>query len=107
MPGGRSKPTETPRQMERRLIFGQTGEQQPLGESSWDPKPEPFAEAVTMLIASGCAVMFSSAGGGRMIGATIYEGDHKHPRKWLYDSEELDEWSLDVIARLKAARGEK
>jgi hypothetical protein len=38
-----------------------------------------------------------------MIGITIFEGDTKHPRKWIYDDEELDAWAGMIIEAHRAA----
>lgn len=59
------------------------------------------------LISDGCGVSFSSAGGGRMIGITIFEGDTKHPRKWIYDDEELDAWAGNIVAAHRRAQAEE
>jgi hypothetical protein len=104
MPGGRQKPTNPKVVEQRRLIFVQTGQVQPVGENNWDPKPHLLSEAITSLIAMGAAVMFSSAGGGRVMGVKIYEGDASTDRKWLYDSEELDDWCIGVIEQARKAR---
>lgn len=98
MPGGRRPSTQpTAKSEQRRLIYGTTGHVPAPGQNAWDPKSELFSEAVMCLIADGCGVSFSSAGGGRMIGITIFEGDTKHPRKWIYDDEELDAWAGSII----------
>lgn len=104
MPGGRRRQESSQLREQRRLIFVQTGEIQAPGENNWDPKPELFAEAVTSLISMGAAVMFSSAGGGRVMGVKIYEGDASTDRKWLYESEELDDWCVAVIEMARKAR---
>jgi len=104
MPGGR-RPKDSPVKVEqRRLLFIQTGKQQPVGQGNWDPKPEPFTEAVMALIENGAAVMFSASSGGRVIGVRIFEGDTPGERMWISDNEELDDWAQEIIGLAKAAR---
>lgn len=68
--------------------------------ADWDPKAERLVEALLAVLGSGCAVMLGTAREGTAISVQIYEGDHKHPRKWISEAEELDEWA-DGILRLK------
>jgi hypothetical protein len=107
MPGGRKSAQPTAKSEQARLIYGSYGQSAAKGSVHWDPKSELLTAAIVQLIKDGCGVMFSSAGGGRMIGATIYEGDTKHPRKWIYDDEELEEWCLMVIAAGRPDEGGK
>lgn len=102
MPGGRGKPDQARAREQRRLKYGVTGKVDPVGQDSWDFKTELFAEAVMQLMTDGVAVMFSSTANGRVIGATLWEGDFKHPRQWLYSSEEVDEWAANVVRAGKA-----
>lgn len=104
MPGGRRKADPNIVRDQRRLIFVQTGAVQPVGENTWDPKPELLSEAITALVTLGAAVMFSSTGGGRVMGVKVWEGDASTERKWLYDSEELDDWCVDIIEMARKAR---
>lgn len=106
MPGGRKPAAPTAKSEQRRLIYGTAGSVPAPGQNSWDPKSQLFTEAVMCLISDGCGVSFSSAGGGRMIGITIFEGDTKHPRKWIYDDEELDAWAGVIIEAHRAATEE-
>lgn len=104
MPGGRKNSDSPAKREQRRLLFIQTGQVQEVGQGNWDPKPELFAEAVMSLIELGAAVMFSSTGGGRIIGVKIWEGDSASDRKWLNDNEEVDDWATGIIQLAKRAR---
>jgi len=86
---------------ERRLIWNQGGGRNEPPISDWDPKPEPWAQAILEIVASGCTVVFRPGSGNRSMGIAIWEGDARHPAKWVYDSVELDEWASEIVDQAK------
>jgi len=72
------------------------------GVRDWDIKAAQFSEAILCILATGAAVMFSTSQQGAAISATIFDGDYK-ARKYLTDSVELDDWSMEVVARADRA----
>jgi hypothetical protein len=45
------------------------------------------------VLSTGAAIFARPGSGGRAIGIAIWEGDTRHPAKWLYEASELDDWS--------------
>lgn len=100
MPRGSGRQT-TPVQLEqRRLLFEMLGGHEGDGLRQWDPKAGPFTEALLGILSTGAAVFLRPGSGGRAIGVAIWEGDTRHPAKWVYESGELDDWSLLILKRL-------
>lgn len=100
MPRGVSRQVTPVRQEQRRLLFEMVGEQEGEGLRQWDPKAGPFMEAVLGILGSGAAIFLRPGSGGRAIGVAIWEGDTRHPAKWVYEAEELDDWALVILKRL-------
>jgi len=100
MPRGSGKQVTPIRAEQRRLLFEMLGENEGAGLRQWDPKAGPFLEAILGILASGAAVFLRPGSGGRAIGVAIWEGDTRHPAKWVYEAEELDDWSLIILKRL-------
>jgi hypothetical protein len=73
--------------------------------ADWDPKCEPLVQALLEVLSSGCAVMLRVGSGGRAVGIQIYEGDYKHPPKWIYEAEELDTWAEGINQLVQAREG--
>jgi len=106
VPRGKSDGQPTPKSEQNRLLWLQTGQRADPLMRDWDPKAQPFLEALMEILSSGCAVMLRVGSGGRAVGIQIYEGDFKHQPKWIYDAEELDEWAAG-INRMVQGRGEE
>lgn len=100
MPRGSGKQVTPVRQEQRRLLFEMTGEHDGEGLRQWDPKAGPFLEAILGVLGSGAAVFLRPGSGGRAIGVAIWEGDTRHPARWVYEASELDDWSHLILKRL-------
>lgn len=83
----------TAKQDQQKLLWLQTGEHQGVTLADWDPKPEPFVQALLEVLATGATVVLRPGSGGRSFGIAIWEGDVRHAPKWLYDNEEVDDWA--------------
>jgi len=93
MPRGSGKPATPAQQEQRRLLWAMTGVVEGESLRQWDPKAQAFAEAILDILSTGAAIFMRPGSGGRAIGIAIWEGDTRHPAKWLYEASELDEWS--------------
>jgi hypothetical protein len=100
MPRGSGKLVTPIRQEQRRLLFEMVGEAEGEGLRQWDPKAAPLVEAILGILASGAAVFLRPGSGGRAIGVAIWEGDTRHPARWVYEAEELDDWARIILKRL-------
>lgn len=100
MPRGSGKQVTPARQEQRRLLFEMLGENEGAGLRQWDPKAGPLVEALLGILSEGAAVFLRPGSGGRAIGVAIWEGDTRHPAKWVYEAEELDDWALLILKRL-------
>lgn len=100
MPRGSGKQVTPIRQEQRKLLFEMLGAHEGESLRQWDPKAEPFMEALLGVVASGAAIFIRPGSGGRAIGLAIWEGDTRHPAQWCYESEELDDWALLILKRL-------
>jgi hypothetical protein len=97
MPRGSGKQATPVQQEQRRLLWAMTGQVDGEGLRQWDPKSADFVEAVLDVLSTGAAVFMRPGSGGRAIGIAIWEGDTRHPAKWLYEASELDEWSRLIL----------
>ena len=94
----------TPASEQRRLLFLQ-GAQDTSTIADLDPKPEPFVQAILLLLAEGATVSLRPGNGGRSVGIGGYHGEERLPTKWLYDNEELDDWASLIIRNLGGRKG--
>lgn len=100
-------PKNPAKQEQARLLWG-TGRVRNQPELyDWDPKQVALVEALMTVLASGSTVVFRPGSGNRSIGVAIWEGDHRWPPTWCYDSEELDEWAADINERKDGLRPDK
>lgn len=88
----------TPAQDQRHLLWEMTGTTPGETLDTWDPKAELLVSAILTVIASGATLVIRPGSGGRTIGLAIWEGDHRHPPTWVYEAEELDNWSVGIMA---------
>jgi len=100
MPRGSGKQATPAVQAQRRLLFELVGEHEGEGLRQWDPKAVPLVEAILGIVSTGAAVFIRPGSGGRALGIAIWEGDTRHPAKWLYEVQELDDWALIILKRL-------
>jgi hypothetical protein len=74
--------------------------------SDWDADTAVVTQALLEIVSTGSTVVVRPGSGGRSLGVSIWEGDTRHPPKWLYDSEELTAWAqgiCDISQRRKEA----
>lgn len=91
----------TPAKSEQaRLLFLQ-GASSGGGLVNLDPKPEPFLEALLLLLNEGVTVHLKPGSGGRCVGIGGWAGEERLPWQWLYDDEEVDAWASKVIENLR------
>ncbi len=64
--------------------------------SDWDPDTAIVTQAVLEIVGTGSTVVVRPGSGGRALGISIWEGDTRHPPKWLYDAEELTAWGQGI-----------
>jgi hypothetical protein len=93
MPRGSSRQVTPAVQEQRRLLFSMVGTVEGDSLRQWDPKAQAFVEAFLAVLSTGAAIFARPGSGGRAIGIAIWEGDTRHPAKWLYEASELDDWS--------------
>lgn len=92
----------TTKSEQRRLMWGQVGAGTAPELASWDPKGDQLVEALLAIVATGATVVIRPGSGARSIGIGIWEGDERWPPTWLYDTEEVDQWSWKIIQRVKS-----
>lgn len=85
-----------------RLLWGSGGGRSEPTLPEWDPKSEPFTQAVLEVVASGATLVFRPGSGGRAMGVAIWEGDVRHAPKWCYEADELDQWASWVLSNVRA-----
>lgn len=100
MPRGSGKQPTPAVQEQRRLLFEMVGGNPGDSLRQWDPKAETVLEALLGIVDAGAVVLLRPGSGGRALGIAIWEGDVRHPAKWLYETAELDEWALVILKRL-------
>lgn len=106
MPRPTKKETSPAVKQERRLIWEQTGSYGFATVGDFDPKSQMLADALLYVVSTGATVVLRPGSGNRSLGIAIWEGDVRHAPKWVYDAEELDEWSLSIIQVKQAAEAE-
>lgn len=73
--------------------------------ADWDPDMQDFGQAVLEVVAKGGTLFIRSGSGGQSVGIAIWEGDTRHPAKWLQDADGINEWARAVLAVTKQKRG--
>lgn len=89
-----------------RAIWGMTGGRLEPTLAEWDPKQVEFCQAVLEILATGATVVMRPGSGGRSFGIAIWEGDERHPPKWLYEAEEVDAWASSILAHAREIKGQ-
>ncbi len=74
--------------------------------SDWDPDTAVVAQAILEVVESGSTVVVRPGSGGRALGISIWEGDTRHPPKWVYDAEELTTWARGVCDISQRRKGQ-
>jgi len=74
--------------------------------SDWDPDTALVTQAILEVVASGSTVVIRPGSGGRALGISIWEGDTRHPPKWVYDAEELTTWSQGICDISQRRKGQ-
>lgn len=100
----RTQVTSQAKSDQQRLLWEQTGEIGNGGLADWDPKTVDLVTALLGILDTGSAIFLRPGSGGRAIGVAIWEGDVRHPAKWVYDAEELDQWADTILSRLNRRR---
>lgn len=78
-------------------IMGQLGGVPDYNCSDWDPDMQRFGQAILEVVAANGTLFIRSGSGGQSVGIAIWEGDTRHPAKWLQDAEGIDAWSAAVL----------
>lgn len=94
----------TAKSEQARTLWGSYGQRNDPTLTDWDPKTEPLIAALLEVLASGATVVLRPGSGGRSVGVAIWEGDQRHPPKWCYDADELDQWAEWVQTQLTGER---
>lgn len=100
MPRGSSKQATPAVVDQRRILWEMTGENEGDGLRQWDAKSGDVLDALLGIVSTGAVVLLRPGSGGRALGIAIWEGDVRHPAKWLYESAELDDWARLILKRL-------
>lgn len=100
MPRGSGKQVTPAVLDQRRLLWEMTGSIGGEGLRQWDPKAQSVVDALLAVLSTGAALFLRPGSGGRAVGIAIWEGDTRHPAKWLYEAQELDDWSLLILERM-------
>lgn len=100
MPRGSGSRVTPVVQEQRRLLFDMVGQHEGEHLRQWDPKCGPLVEALLGIVDTGAVVLLRQGSGGRALGVAIWEGDVRHPAKWVYEAAELDEWAQVILKRL-------
>lgn len=66
--------------------------------ADWDPDMQAWGQALLEVVAQGGTLFIRSGSGGQSLGIAIWEGDTRHPAKWLQDADGIDAWSHAVLA---------
>lgn len=102
MPRGSGKLVPPAIQEQRRLLWSMMGQQDGESLRQWDPKAQDLVEALLAVLSTGAALFIRTGSGGRAIGVAIWEGDVRHPAKWLYEASELDDWSRLILKTIQS-----
>lgn len=103
-----TKVSDSPKAREQKqLLWQQTGSMDNSELASWDPKQVDVVQAILEVLSTGVSIYIRPGSGGRALGIAIWEGDVRHPAKWLYTAEELDEWASDTLDRAAEIKGRK
>ena len=100
MPRGKMGQQPTAKSEQSRLLFLQTGTRFEPALTQFDFDTQRFAEAVLLLMAEGATVVCRPGSGGRSFGVAVWQNDVRYAPKWLYDDEEVNEWSDLIISQL-------
>jgi hypothetical protein len=77
--------------------------------ADWDPDMQRFGQAILEILASGSVVFMRPGTGGQSFGVAIWEGDERHPAKWLHEQEHVDAWAhavLELLGKNRLGTGE-
>jgi hypothetical protein len=66
--------------------------------ADWDPDMQAFGQAILEVVAKGGTLFVRSGSGGQSVGIAIWEGDTRHPAKWLQDADGINAWAQAVLA---------
>lgn len=91
----------TPKSELSRLLFLQTGQRYDYALTQFDFDTATFAEALLLLMAEGATVVCRPGSGGRSFGVAVWQNDVRYAPKWLYDDEEVNDWSNLIIGQLR------
>ena len=105
MPRAKSSGSGQAAREQAQLLWGMGVDPYEAGVLGWDWQDAVFCEAVREVLSSGASIFMRPGSGGRAIGIAIWEGDHRHPPKWLYEGAEIEEWATGVCRLAKLRRG--
>lgn len=106
VPRPKSGNQPTAKSEQARLLWGSGGGRHTPTLSEWDPKPDPFVQAILEVLSSGATLVLRPGSGGRSFGVAIWEGDDRHPPRWLYDNDEVDDWAMWVLDQVAVNKGQ-
>lgn len=97
-----NKPANQPtaKSEQSRLLFLQSGTRYEGTLPDLDFDTAMFAQALLLLMNEGATVVCRPGSGCRSFGVAVWQGDAKYAPKWLYDDEEVNQWSSRVVEEL-------
>jgi len=73
--------------------------------ADWDPDMQAWGQALLEVCAKGGTLFVRGGSGGQSLGIAIWEGDTRHPAKWLQDADGINAWSKAVLEVTRQKRG--
>lgn len=104
MPRAKKIPTTPAKEQFEQDLFDISGTVWEATVADWDPKPEPLAEFVIEVLMAGEFLTFRTGQGGKSVGLQIWTWERKRDYIWFHETEELDAYVSEMIAKMKAAR---
>lgn len=96
MPRKKSEPVLTAQTMFAEL-YAQLGAVPDYTCADWDPDMQAFGQAILEVVGKGGTLFVRGGSGGQSVGIAIWEGDTRHPAKWLQDAEGINAWAEAVL----------
>jgi hypothetical protein len=90
-----------------RALAGQLGKVPDYTFADWDPDAQKMWNAITGVMLMGGCVFMRPGTGSQSFGIAVWEGNERHPAKWLYTEDDVNEWAIAAIALAEAAKAAK